>query len=237
MRARFLILGAALVLFVSVSGARAQSGDAAPTQTKGIDPALLEKANEGDAAAEFHVGSDFDDGIGVKQDQTEAAVWYRKAAAQGSAPAQYSLGCLYVFGHGVPVDISRGILLIRESADQGYTAAQSTLGSYYQRGKYVPQDYLQAASWYRKAAERGDSFSQGNLALLYESGSGVPKDRSEAYFWMDLAVAYASNFFGDAPQEWISDRDRMAAHLTKDEILKAQERARIWFAAHQAKAQ
>jgi hypothetical protein len=40
-----------LVLLVSVSGARAQSGDAAPTQTKGIDPVLLAKAQAGDATA------------------------------------------------------------------------------------------------------------------------------------------------------------------------------------------
>jgi Sel1 repeat len=108
MRARFFIFKAALVLLVSVSGAWPQSYDAAPTQNKGIDPALLSKAQAGDPNAEFDVAYDYQTGQGSPQDLTKAAFWFRKAGDHGHARAQYSLALLYNTGQGVPQDYAEG---------------------------------------------------------------------------------------------------------------------------------
>ncbi|MDE5944476.1 MAG: SEL1-like repeat protein [Rikenella sp.] len=46
---------------------------------------LLRQAESGDAEAQFELAACYEDGKGVKQDQTEAVKWYRCAADQGSA--------------------------------------------------------------------------------------------------------------------------------------------------------
>ena len=119
MRARSVRLWAALPLLTLAAGAWAQSGDAAPAQTKGIDPALLARAQEGDAAAEFQVGMDYYQGRGVPPDLAQAALWYRKAAEQGSDDAQLQLGFLYESGRGVPQDYTQAAFWYRKAAVQG----------------------------------------------------------------------------------------------------------------------
>jgi len=43
-------------------------------------------------------------GLGVPQDDRQAAHWFRMAAAQGHRPAQFYLGTLYAEGQGVEPD-------------------------------------------------------------------------------------------------------------------------------------
>jgi len=49
-------------------------------------------SRQGLANAQCNLGLRYDNGQGVKQDYTEAARWYRKAAEQGYALAQFNLG-------------------------------------------------------------------------------------------------------------------------------------------------
>jgi len=58
-------------------------------------------AEQGDAAAQFSLGSMYNEGKGVSQDYSEAIKWYRKAAEQGNAAAQFSLGSMYETGQGI----------------------------------------------------------------------------------------------------------------------------------------
>jgi TPR repeat protein len=46
----------------------------------------------------------YHNGEGVTQDDTEADIWYGKAAEQGHARAQFSLGLSFRDGQGVPQD-------------------------------------------------------------------------------------------------------------------------------------
>ena len=59
-------------------------------------------AEHGDARAQAGIGFLFHKGLGVTQDDVEAASWFGKAAAKGQAEAQLLLGTLYFFGEGVP---------------------------------------------------------------------------------------------------------------------------------------
>lgn len=61
-------------------------------------------AEQGDAAAQVHLGILYKRGRGVLQDYAEAADWYRKAAEQGNSGAQTFLGFMYENGRGVPQD-------------------------------------------------------------------------------------------------------------------------------------
>jgi TPR repeat protein len=58
-------------------------------------------AEHGDAPAQAGLGFLFHKGLGVVQDDIEAASWFEKAASQGQAEAQLLLGTLYFFGEGV----------------------------------------------------------------------------------------------------------------------------------------
>jgi TPR repeat protein len=129
-------------------------------QSTAPDPAILAKANAGDAAAQLLVGDSYAERDGqtrapkqLAADYKQAAEWYRRAAVQGSVEGQLRLAALY------------------------------------RDGKGVAHDMAEAANWYRKAADRGDAGAQGTLGLLYAFGQGVPHSDVEAYYWLDLAAA------------------------------------------------
>ncbi len=52
-------------------------------------------AEQGDVNMQLLLGSIYDLGQGVPQDDAEAVKWYERAAAQGSAKGQYQLGAVY----------------------------------------------------------------------------------------------------------------------------------------------
>lgn len=62
-------------------------------------------AEQGNAAAQFDLGTMYDAGEGVERNFTEAAKWYLKAAEQGDSAAQYNLAIMYDSGEGVEKDI------------------------------------------------------------------------------------------------------------------------------------
>jgi hypothetical protein len=65
---------------------------------------IQERAEQGNADAQYNLGVMYDNGQGVPQDKAEAVKWYRKAAEQGHARSQFSLGLMYAVGEGVPMD-------------------------------------------------------------------------------------------------------------------------------------
>ena len=54
----------------------------------------LQAAEQGNAKAQYNLGVRYDNGLGVRQDYTQAVQWYRKAAEQGDAEAQFNLGSM-----------------------------------------------------------------------------------------------------------------------------------------------
>lgn len=63
-----------------------------------------EQPGMGQADAQYHMGDLYATGLGVTQNDAEAAKWYRKAADQRYHSAKYKLGDLYAKGQGVPQD-------------------------------------------------------------------------------------------------------------------------------------
>jgi len=49
-------------------------------------------ATQGNAAAQYHLGWMYEDGLGVPKDDGQAMAWYQKAATQGNAAARNHLG-------------------------------------------------------------------------------------------------------------------------------------------------
>ena len=184
-------------------------------------------AEQGDAVAQFMLGSMYGEGKGVPQDHEEAVKWYRLAADQGYAAAQNNLGIRYSNGWGLPKDEAQAVAWFRRAAEQGELRAQLNLANRYYEGIGVQQNYGEAAKWYRLAAEQGLASAQSHLGYLYSIGLGVPQDDVEAYMWLDLAASRHSA--GTEALEWaVNTRDSLAARMTPLQIAKAERLTREW---------
>ncbi len=79
----------------------------------------LEMAKNGDADAQYNLGSVYETGFGVKADILEAVDWYQKAAEQDHQLAQLKLGILYVLGDGVRQSVIKGTNWIHSASENG----------------------------------------------------------------------------------------------------------------------
>jgi uncharacterized protein len=105
-------------------------------------------ADQGDAQAQYNLGTLYDNGQGVAQNDAEAMKWYRKAADQGDDRGQNNLATMYVKGQGVPQNYAEAMTWYRKAADQGNTRAQQNLGFMYANGQGVPKNDAEAVlSW------------------------------------------------------------------------------------------
>jgi hypothetical protein len=95
---RHIVIALALALMVGVVGL------AAPAWADQHATAVRMLAEQGDAKAQFALGTMYRDGQGVDRDYAEALRWWRKAAEQGVVDAQYALGNIYSGGTGVARD-------------------------------------------------------------------------------------------------------------------------------------
>lgn len=116
---------------------------------------LIERADNGDAKAQYELGNFFHYGYGVCRDDDLAAIWWMEAAKQGLAEAQNNLGSCYSYGWGVYLDYKESVKWFRKAAEQGLAEAQNNLGFCYENGFGVIQNDYEAVKWYRKAAEQG----------------------------------------------------------------------------------
>ena len=119
---------------------------------------LQQKAERGDAVAQFTLGSCYANGRGVPRNYSQAVRWYYLAARQGYPPAQNRLGVCYYKGLGTPQNYAAAVLWYQKAAEQGFAAAQDNLGICYFSGRGVAQNFAEAEKWYRLSA------AQGNLA-------------------------------------------------------------------------
>ena len=91
------LLYAALLVFILITPKGLLAEEAAESLKE-----TYQKAEDGDADAQFNLGLMYDTGESVPQDYKEAMKWYSRAAEQGNARAQHNLGLIYATGEGVP---------------------------------------------------------------------------------------------------------------------------------------
>jgi TPR repeat protein len=185
-----------------------------------------ELAAQDQAAALYRIALAHAEGRGVPRDDTQAAVWYRRAAGRGYVPAQSALGRIYDEGKGVASNQSKAMKWYRRAAQQGDIAAQLALGLIYDSGRGVPQNDWQAVKWYGLAAEKGNATAQNNLGLLYARGTGVAQDYGQAYLWLSLAAELGH-------VSAAKSRDAIAANMTPGQIDQARDLGRNWLLAKQ----
>jgi len=109
-------------------------------------------AAQGDADAQFWLGTAYQRGWFGGFDDREALQWLRKAAAQGLPNAQFYLGQMYEDGEGVPESDSLAASWYRNAADHspaylgGVWEAEVQLAYMYRDGRL--KDKVQAYMWF-----------------------------------------------------------------------------------------
>lgn len=94
-------------------------------------------AEQGNADAQYHLGTLYAEGKGVSPDYKEAMKWFRKAAEQGNSLAQWKISLNYIEGRGIAqnhvlahmwlnISAAKGNSLARESRDSLATIMTST---------------------------------------------------------------------------------------------------------------
>jgi len=129
---------------------------------------LKPRAERGDALAQTKLGNMYYLGLGVLEDDGEAAKWFGKAADQGDPEAQVMLGTLYVLGTGVPQDYAEAARLFRMPAELGVGGAQFLLGMLYMHGTGVQEDSVVAYTWMELAVQRGSKAAREARRILSE---------------------------------------------------------------------
>jgi uncharacterized protein len=168
-------------------------------------------AKQGNAEAQLLLGLIYHNGLGVLQDNKEAAKWYRLAAEQGKSEAKKQLNILIKQNDSNKTSesqlLQQGLKAVKNkkyhkaleiikplaeklklSVENRNADVQLLLGILYNHGGGIPQDYKEAVKWYRLAAEQGNALAQSNLGLMYGKGQGVPQDYKEAVKWFRLSA-------------------------------------------------
>ena len=148
---------------------------------------LEQLAEDGDAYAQYIIGTAYRDGGLLIPDTVKAKKLLERAAEQDSDAAQYALGKLYLSDDADVHDSAKGIYWLKRSADNGNDFAAYRLGKEYLSGKNMIKDAETAVSYLRQAADNGSAYAQYLLGKLTLMGEGVPKDMDAAYEWFAAA--------------------------------------------------
>jgi len=144
----------------------------------------LTLANNGDAEAQRHVATLYDQGEGVTGDPQKAIAWFRAAALQGDPQAQYDLGLMYAKGRGTAKDDVRAAEWFEQAAERGFASAQYRLGIVYAEGVGVEKNNEKSIYWLRSAADQANCSAQYALGLRYAQGDGVERNPDQAAEWL-----------------------------------------------------
>jgi TPR repeat protein len=190
-------------LFILLTSSLSFASSPDQTNSITIDQSLMEKANEGDANAQYSLGE-----IYYKtKDYDQAIKWYLRSAEQGNPFAQVNLGGMYEMGlvqekkkivvaPGLPeIEIDQktsnhqqSFEWYKKAAEQGYSVGQYHYGLMFFHGYGTEKDPNQAIKWFMKASEQGYCPALCILGEIYEEGKVVPQDYKEAVKWFIKAV-------------------------------------------------
>lgn len=123
----------------------------------------LEKAQAGNAKAQFNVGSAYRYGKGVEKNDEQAVYWFRLSAAQNDPSGECALASCYYKGEGVMQSYEAAFALYHKAAEQGHKYAQYNIALCYLYGRGVEMNRNAARRWLTASAKVG--FEKSKIAL------------------------------------------------------------------------
>jgi len=148
--------------------------------------ARRQRAESGDADAQYDLGVAYANGYGVPQDYARSALWYLKGAQQGLAKAQHELGSLYLSGQGVETDRAEALMWLGLEEASVASTEKEALGAAIRKlaatmtRKEVAEAQKRARQWVRESARRGSLAGGVDLTTLFAlrgiDASSLPPD-------------------------------------------------------------
>ena len=159
---------------------------------------LQQKANDGDAQAQFDLALCYADGTEIEINRELAFDWHKKAAEQGHVNAQFALGLYYFLNP----DRKHFSTLLCRGLNNRHVERAYYLAVILALGKNMQDaDDDQAFSWFKKASENDSGEAQYWLAQCYHDGIGTQQNEefafdsfkkaaeqgfADAYYWLAL---------------------------------------------------
>jgi localization factor PodJL len=140
---------------------------------------LSQAAAQGQAVAQYRLGTLYERGQGVAANPATAAGWYEKAANQGNRLAMYNLAVALANKSLGRQNMPEAARWFSRAAALGLVDAQFNLAVLYERGDGVPQSLLDAYKWYMIAAAAGDNGAQQRAAVLATQLSDVDRGAAQ----------------------------------------------------------
>lgn len=182
-----LILHVAL-FWLAVLGVVYPVGAAQSPAAKDAVIAEIERADAGDADAQYNVGTAITDETAHPALLPIGAEYLKKAAIQGHVFAMHNLAVLIRAGQVPKMNTADAFYWYQQAAEAGFAGSQNNLGDMYETGDGVTQSFGDAIHWYTRAALQGEPTAYFSLGECYAKGVGVSRNLVEAYRWLYLAV-------------------------------------------------
>src|SRR6185295_3269089 len=137
----------ALATLISIPAGFCQAPETQAAPRTPLRERLLERAQKGDAEAQFDLAKNYETGrIGLPRDLAKAKHWYLEAASRAEPFAEASLGILFNFGKGVERDYFEAYMWYERAASHLTGADRDSVIELQDRitGKLTP-DQIQKA--------------------------------------------------------------------------------------------
>ncbi|KAG2220030.1 hypothetical protein INT45_012206 [Circinella minor] len=176
----------------------------------------------------FRLGHMYEEGIGVKQSNRTAAIYYKAAADHDHPEAQFQLAIKYHFGGlGLRPDPQEADRYLRQSAKAGYSRAQRHLGlMYLERGPHNQHRHNRnnklAVEWFFRAAAQGDIMAYILVGECYEHGHGIETNHTTALEYYTKAASVKGPHQGKAQ---LATAELMIKHRRTTDAFEWFERA------------
>lgn len=181
-----IALAASLLLLPAAAQARLQ--EHAPAQNaSGPLARLLPLAQAGDAAAQYHVGMIYNNGLfGTASDPAVAFTWFKKSADGKDPLGAYKMGCYFAgqFPGVTPLDRKEALRHKLVAAEAGYGLAQMDVARAYLQDKDVPR----AMKWLDAAAHQGVLQAAAVAYWIHDESRMIDRDPLKAYTYAQLAA-------------------------------------------------
>lgn len=149
----------------------------------------LPRAQLGDPAAQTLIAELLSQGLGVRQDQKNAAFWYGKAAEGGSPTAMFKYALEQMEGRDVPRDRKSADQWMKKAADAGEPSAQFNWAQSLTADNAGVKGLELALPYYEKSAAQGIADAQYAVSQLYMSLESVsPEKKAQARLWLARAA-------------------------------------------------
>ncbi len=167
---------------------------------------LLPLSKNGNASAQFYIGSLYFNGLGVIANEKEAdklhlsSIKILKEQAENSNKEAISiLGRILADGVQIKnTNFLEELKWLKLASSYGCREASFILGNIYNTGHKInntnESDFFpiinkkEAFKWFKISAEQGMAFGMINVASFFRLGTGVDQDLKEAFKWYNIAV-------------------------------------------------